>query len=166
MSGPEKSQLVTAEDPQVATLEEGSQVSTNDDDDDDDDNYSTDACSDDEEPGDESLLVSNARTSMDKFVFSYNTDNDRAGSMTIAEEKLYNLDSRAFVERGKTIGTEILRILTDSHGLSEAAKEQLAALFKEAANLAEFEQKSEVKICFLGDQGAGKFVPFLLSCLY
>lgn len=152
MSGPENSQLATEEDPQVTTLEESSRVTTKDDEGDD---YSTDASSDDDKTDDDLLFVSDAHTSMDKFVFSYNTENDQAESMTVAEDKLYNLDLRAFVERGKTIGSRIMRILTDSNGLSDAAKEQLATLFKEAADLAEFEQKSELKICFVGDQGAG-----------
>ncbi|RDI82826.1 hypothetical protein Vi05172_g7111 [Venturia inaequalis] len=163
MSEPENSQLVMEEDPQVTALEESSRVTTKDD---EGDGYSTNTSSDDDKTDDDLLSVSDARTSMDKFVFSYNTENDQAESMTVAEEKLYNLDLRAFVERGKTIGTEIMRILTDSNGLSDAAKEQLATLFKEAADLAEFEQKSELKICFVGDQGAGKssIINSILNC--
>ncbi|QDS70628.1 hypothetical protein FKW77_000678 [Venturia effusa] len=132
----------------------------------DENSYSTDPSSEEEVDDEDSMFVANTRAPFDKFVFSYNTENDRAESMTAAEDKLYNLDSRAFIERGKIIGTEITRILTDSNDLSEKAKEQLAVLFREAANLAEFEQKSEVKICFLGDQGAGKssIINSILNC--
>lgn len=121
----------------------------------DEESYSTDSDSE-EEPDEESLSASNDRSSIDKFMFPYNTDHDRAEGITAAEVKLYNLDMRSIVERGRMIGAEIQRILNDSIGISQAAQDQLVALIKEAKALAEFELKSEVKICFVGDQGAGK----------
>jgi hypothetical protein len=106
---------------------------------------------------DDSLFVSMDGSTLDKYVFPYDTANDKIGEkMGPLDARLYDLDTRAIKERGRILGAEIYSILMDCACISKAAEDQLSGLLAEAQALSQFELQAEVKIGFLGDQGAGK----------
>jgi hypothetical protein len=115
----------------------------------------------------DSLFTSSDGSSLDKFVFSHDTANDNAGEkMSPMDARLYDLNTRAITERGRTLGAEIYRILKDSEGISKATTDQLGGLLAEAEALSQFELQAEVKIGFIGDQGAGKLQSRVLWSLW
>src|ERR1700712_940860 len=83
--------------------------------------------------GEDSICVSSDGSPLDKFVFPYDTADDNIGEkMSPADARLYDLDTRALTERGRHLGVEIFRILSDSEGISKVARDQLGGLLAEA----------------------------------
>jgi hypothetical protein len=97
--------------------------------------------------------LSSDGTSLDEFVFAYDTANDHVEEMSPHENTLYELDIRGIIERGGTIGAEVYQILKGFKVITDPVKDQLSGLLEEAKDLSQFELQAEVKISFIKEEG-------------